>query len=383
MDIPAILQNKALREEAFPVTKDNVYLAHAGVCPLPRRVLEAIERYGRAAIAMDQENVVDPLLLGGIRERVAQMINATPREIALVGPTSLALSLVASGLEWQEGDRVLVYQDDYPSNVYPWMALSRKGVRVDFITTERLGEITLDSVLRQVDAQTRLVALASCHFCSGYRIDHAAIGQALRERGVLFCLDAIQTLGAFPTTVEFVDFMAADAHKWLLGPCAAGVLYIRESLIERLHPMAQGWNNILCPDFVAQDDLVYRKGGRRYEAGSHNFFGLLGLRAALELIAELGIDGISKELSRKRAWLIPALERKGYTVLGSGDPAKHAGGIISFRRPGEDMAKLHGRLQEKCVITSLRADRSGLQYLRLSPHFYNTDEELSRALDLL
>src|SRR5207247_11366245 len=184
----------------------------------------------------------------------------------LSGPPSLPLTYVASALNFRLGNNILVYHDDYPSNVYPWMALAEKGVEVRLLNTRGLGVIRPRDVMGQVDENTRLVALASCHFISGYRIDHQAIGQSLRERNILFCLDAIQTLGAFPTTVEHVDFLAADAHKWLLGPCGAGVLYVRRELQEKINPPIHGWHNVRCPNFVAQEQIVYRSGYKKFEA---------------------------------------------------------------------------------------------------------------------
>ena len=160
----------------------------------------------------------------------------------------------------RKGDNILIYFDDYPSNVYPWLALAEKGVEVRLMNTRGLGAIRSRDVMGQVDENTRLVALASCHFISGYRIDFQAIGRYLRERNILFCLDAIQTLGAFPTTVEQVDLLAADAHKWLLGPCGAGVLYVRRSVQDKINPPIYGWHNVNCPNFVAQEqiDLPHR-----------------------------------------------------------------------------------------------------------------------------
>src|SRR5262249_12549109 len=155
----------------------------------------------------------------------------------------------------------------------------------------------------QVDENTRLVALASCHFISGYRIDFPAIGKFLRDRNILFCLDAIQTLGAFTTTVENVDMLAADAHKWLLGPCGAGVMFVRSAIQEQLSPPVYGWNNVRCPNYVAQEQIVFRKGSQKYEAGTHNLLGIVGLVAAMGLIMELGVGNIARELLRKRAWL--------------------------------------------------------------------------------
>jgi cysteine desulfurase/selenocysteine lyase len=196
-------------------------------------------------------------------------------------------------------------------------------------------------------------------------------------------VDGIQTLGAFPTMVEQVDFLAADAHKWLLGPCAAGVLYVRKAVQDRLRPAVFGWHNVRCPNFVAQDQLVHPSDARRYEAGSANLMGLAGLEAALELILEIGIENIAAELLRQRAWLVPALQAKGYTVLQADAPPQHASGIVTFWKPDTDLPALHERLTSSGMHTSLRADRAGQRYLRLSPHFYNTDAELRRVVDAL
>jgi selenocysteine lyase/cysteine desulfurase len=383
LTLSAILSDEQLRHHEFPVTRGKTFLAHAGVCPLPRRVTEAIQRYAALCTEGDQETLLPAMQVQHSRELAARLLNAQPGEIAFVGPTSLALSFIAGGLPWRRNDNLLVYFDDYPSNVYPWMALAERGVQVRLLNTRVPGRIRLVDVQGQVDEQTRLVALASCHFLSGFRIDLNAIGAYLRSRNILFCVDGIQTLGAFPTGVEHVDFLAADAHKWLLGPCAAGVLFVRQALQDRLRPPIYGWHNVRCPNYVAQEQLVLRPDARRYEAGTGNWLGVVGLHAALELVLELGIDNIAAELLRKRSWLVPALAAKGYTVLHADAPPLHASGIIAFHRPTTNMASVHQRLEAANILTSLRTDRAGNQYLRLSPHFYNTDAELQRCLDLL
>jgi selenocysteine lyase/cysteine desulfurase len=263
------------------------------------------------------------------------------------------------------------------------MALAAKGVQVRLLNTRGLGVIRPIDVMGQVDENTRLVALASCHFISGFRIDIAAIGKYLRERGILFCLDAIQTLGVFPTTVEHVDFLAADAHKWLLGPCAAGVLYVRRELQEKLNPPIYGWHNVKNPNFVAQEQIVFRSGAVKYEAGTQNLLGLVGLIAAMELALEIGVENIAAELLRKRAWLVPALQAKGFTVLNADVKPENAGGIVPFYQPGKDLTALNQKLSEAGIVASLRTDRKGQNYIRLSPHFYNTDAELQRVLEVL
>jgi len=381
MTLNEILTNEEMRRHEFPVARDKIFLSHAGVCPLPRRVADAIAGCAREATLGDQEAFVLHRL-DDARKLASQLLNCRADEVALVGPTSLGLSLVASGLNFRKGDNILIYHDDYPSNVYPWMALAEKGVQVRLLNTRGLGVIRPIDVMGQVDENTRLVALASCHFISGYRLEIAAIGKYLRERGIFFCLDGIQTLGAFPTTVEHVDFLAADAHKWLLGPCGAGILYVRRELQEKLNPPLYGWNNVRNPNFVAQEQIVFRSGAVKYEAGTHNLLGVVGLIAALELALEVGVESIATELLRKRALLVPALQKKGFTVLNADAKTENASGIVSFFQPGKDLMPLNQKLSDAGVIASLRTDRKGQNCVRLSPHFYNTDAELQRVLEL-
>jgi selenocysteine lyase/cysteine desulfurase len=378
MNLPELQNDEALRQREFPVCVGKVYLAHAGVSPVPACVTRAVQETAAAAALDDQEEGLGDLLRT-TRARAAEMLGADVGEVALIGPTTAGLSAVAAGLDWQAGDEVLIYQDDFPVNVYPWLALEARGVTVRRLQTPALGHITPELVLEQLTDKTRLVALASCHFVSGWRIDHDAIGRELRARNILFCLDAIQTLGAFPTTVEHVDFLAADAHKWLLGPCAAGVFYVRRDLQDRLAPQAFGWNNVRCPDYIAQEQMTLRTDARRYEAGSFNILGIAGLNAALGLLLEVGIDTIAADLTTKRAWLVDALRAKDFEIL---FPEAQTG-ITSCSREGTEMKALGETLAAENIVASVRTERSGRDYLRFSPHFYNTPAELERAVALL
>ena len=382
MTLNEILTNEELRRHEFPVASKKAFLAHAAVCPLPRRVADAIAQCANEGTLGDQEAFMLHRL-DDARKLASQLLNCQSEEVALVGPTSLALSFIAAGLNFRKGDNILIYHDDYPSNVYPWMALAARGVQVRLLNTRGLGVIRPVDVMGQVDENTRLVALASCHFISGYRIDHVAIGKLLRERGILFCLDGIQTLGAFPTTVEHVDFLAADAHKWLLGPCAAGILYVNRALQEKLNPPVYGWHNVRSPNFVAQENIEFRKDARKFEAGTHNLLGLTGLIAAMELMLEIGVENIAAELARKRTWLASALLAKNFSVLNPKPEPGNISGIISIFQPGKDLTPLQKKLTDAGIVTSLRTDRGSQNYLRFSPHFYNTDEELQRAVEIL
>jgi cysteine desulfurase / selenocysteine lyase len=382
MTLSEILSNEELRQREFPVTRKTIFLSHAAVCPLPRRVADAIADCNAQSTLGDQEEFMLSRLVDA-RKLGAQLLQCQPEEIALVGPTSLGLSFVASGLKFRRGDNVLIYHDDYPSNVYPWMALAERNVEVRLLNIRNLGVIRPRDIAGQIDENTRLVALASCHFISGFRLEHAEIGKLLRERGILFCLDAIQTLGAFPTTMEHVDFLAADAHKWLLGPCGAGIFYVRRDVQERLTPPVYGWHNVRSPNFVAQETIELRNDARKFEAGTQNLLGLTGLIAAMELALEIGVDNIAAELLRKRAWLVPELQKRGFTVLNAEAKSENASGIVTFFQPGKDISALHKKLTDAGIVTSLRTDRAGKHYIRLSPHFYNTDAELRRVLELL
>lgn len=382
MTLAEIVSNEEMRLREFPVAREKIFLAHAGVCPLPRRIADAVSDCARGGTRGDQEAFVLHKLTDA-RKLGARLLHCQPEEVALVGPTSLALSFVAAGLKFRRGDNILIYHDDYPSNVYPWMALANQGVEVRLLNTRGLGIIRARDVMGQVDENTRFVALASCHFISGYRIEHDAIGKYLRERNILFCLDAIQTLGAFPTTVEHVDFLAADAHKWLLGPCGAGLLYVRRELQEKLNPPIYGWHNVRNPNFVAQEKIEFKTDARKFEAGTQNLLGLVGLIASMELALEIGVETIAAELWRKRVWLVTELQQRGFTVLNADAKKENAGGITSFFRPGMDMAALSQKLSDGGVVASLRTDRKGQNYIRVAPHYYTTDAELKRVVELL
>jgi len=383
MTIEEIQSNEARRLAEFPVAEKNIYLAHAAVCPLPACSRDAIGRYVSDCVGGDQEYFIPPNLLIDTRQLAANLIGAEIREVALVGPTSLALSFIAQGIDWHPGDNIIVHGDDYPSNVYPWMALEEKGVQLRHLKPSKPGLIDPEDVFELVDSRTRMAALASCHYVSGYRIDIDTIGRELRSRGVLVCIDGIQTVGAFPTPVKHVDFLAADAHKWMLGPCASGILYVKKETQEQLRPVVQGWHNLRCPDFIAQETLDYKPDSRRYEAGTANLLGIVGHRASLAMLNEVGVDNIAADLIAKRNRLVPVLLDKGYEVMHPEVHFANTSGIVTFHKPGVDMTVLAEQLTQADIKVSLRVMRNGAKLIRLSPHFYNTNIELDRVLEAL
>jgi cysteine desulfurase/selenocysteine lyase len=374
------LNHAETRQREFPVTAEKIFLAHAAVAPLPRVAADALIVHARAATTAGPDDYVRALAqIRAARETAARFIGADPDEIALLGPTSLGLSLFAQGLDWSPGDEVLYYADDYPANVYPWLELARRGVIPRALRPERLGEITPELVAGALTERTRLVALASANFVTGYRIDVDAIGRLLSSRGVLFSLDAIQTLGAFPLSVEHVDFLSADAHKWMLGPLSIGIVYVKRRHFEKLRPILVGAANVRSPDFVAQEEIVFLDTAARYEPGILNLGPILGMQASLDMLLELGPAAVSARIGGLIRFLAAGLLELGFEpVVPPASP--NASGILTVSHPTADAARLFHLLQERRVTVSLRHDRAGGTFLRWSPHFYNTEAELERAI---
>jgi cysteine desulfurase/selenocysteine lyase len=374
-----LLNDESLRRREFPVCEKKIFLAHAGVSPLPHRATEAMKQYVEAAGRDNQEDVLPDRVVSETRQLAAKLIDASEDEIAFVGSTSMGLAMVATGLAWERGDNLVCYRDDYPANVYPWMDLISRGVEVRFVEPRQFGNVTVGDLERVVSDRTRLVSLASAHFQSGWRLDVDAIGRFLHSRGTLFCLDSIQTFGGLRTSMRHVDFAAADAHKWLLGPLGIAILYVRKEHFETLHPPLVGWHSAACPDYVAQEKLSFWPDARRYEPGSLNLAGIVGLRAALELILGFGIDAIEERVLALARRVIAGGLEKGFAVVG---PEKGMGlsGIVSFAASGRALGQLHAKLSEANVMTSLRRLRDGAQCLRVSAHCYNREEEIDVLL---
>jgi selenocysteine lyase/cysteine desulfurase len=383
LSIDHILADEALRNLLFPVTQKRIFLAHAGVAPLPGPTVDALKREAERA-SYSQESFDFMAEIEAIRRVGARLINANSDEVALLGPTSLGLSLVANGLHWQQGDEVVYYPDDYPANVYPWQALAGRGVRVIPLQPERLGEITPELVLKALTPRTRLVALASCHFMSGFRLDYEAIGEELSRRGVLFCMDAIQSLGATTIDVRHIDFLAADSHKWMLGPLGAGIFYVKRKHFETLRPTLIGAWNVRSPGYVAQPDIAFEATARRYEPGALNMLALQGMKASLELILGLGVKQIEARLLDLRSFAEDKLLANGFRVLGHANRRSQKSGITTIAIENPDTAVAQARkLRDNRVDVSMRQTRSGLSALRLSPHFYNTEAELEEVIKIL
>ncbi len=380
--IAELAADENLRRREFPICARTIYCAHASDAPLPRRVAEAMKESVERASVDPRQYEVELERIAETRTLIARLLGAEEEEIAFTGPTASGLNAVANGLDWEQGDEVVCCLDDYPANVYPWLALERQGVKPVLLKTGRIGEIIPEIVERALTKRTKLVALATANYCSGYRIDLEAIGSLCAERGVLFCVDAIQTLGAFSAALAQIDFLSAGAQKWMLGPSGAGILFVKKDRSDLLRPPILGGWNVVSPNFIAQPEVKFETGGRKFEPGAYTHSVLAGFRAAAEMLLEAGPEEISNRIRTLNQSLRDKLAPAGVEFL-SPDEEKNRCGILTFRHPKVPSQTLWEAAEKNDIVISLRFDRASQSWLRVSPHFYNTEAEMKKIAEVL
>lgn len=371
--------NQAIRS-LFPVTEKYIYLNHSAVSPLSTRVRDAMNALADDVTRNGAVNYSDWLrTYERTRESAARLVNARAHEIAFMRNTSDAISSVANGVEWREGDNVVTCNVEFPANVYPWMRLGEeRGVQLKF-AEERGGRIDPDELLLRVDDRTRVVTISWVQFASGFRSDLARIGKFCRERGVIFVADVIQGLGGLKLDVErdYVDAFAADAHKYLLGPEGAALLFVSDRVIDRIKPTVVGWTSVKNYEQHLDYDLNYRDGALRFECGTLNTAGVYGLGAALDLFLEIGPEEVEAYLLGLTDYLAERLNAKGYDVISSRAPGEKSA-VVTCAHERHSPRELYRLLLAKNIITAPRTNR-----LRISPHFYNTREEIDALIGAL
>lgn len=369
---------QALRDE-FPITRNYNFQNHAGVAPISRRSADAARQYLQHA----EENAY---LRGGfykhadrVRAKVAQLIGAHPDEVTFCKNTSDGLSMVANGLNWQSGDNVVTTNAEFAANIYPWQALRPRGVQVRMVFEED-ARIPIERLIEAIDNRTRLVAISSVQYASGFRSDLATLGEYCQSKGVLLCVDAIQSLGVFPIDVKAmnIDFLAADGHKWLCAPEGAGFFYVRRELQGHLHPTVIGWMSMKDPSGFDKYQFEFADSAKRYDSGSYNLAGVYALGGAIELVQEIGVEEISKRLLHLTDRLATGVRDKGYRVVSSRAPGE-ASGIVAFFSDHHQPDKIQRHLQtEHRIVIAVRRGR-----LRASPHVYTTEQEIDQLIDVL
>lgn len=307
----------------------------------------------------------------GLRVAAARMINATPGEIAIVKNTSEGIATVATGISWKPGEVVVAFEEEFPANFYPWKRLEANGIHVRWLSVfDDLDRI--DEACRGA----RMLAVSYVQYLSGFRVNLEAIGEICARQGCFFLVDAIQGLGAFPIDVRAarIDALAADGHKWLLGPEGCGVLYVRQEVQDEIEPIEFGWTNVAKYYDYASRDMALRPDAGRYECGTLNTIGCYGLRASFEFLLSVGVENITPAVQGlgDRVW--EGVTSLGFETLG-GRNAETGAGIVSFRKPGVDSRVIVSKLREAGIIT---APRQG--WVRCAPHFYIAADEIDRML---
>ena len=368
----------ALRD-AMPVTRRWAFFDHAAVAPLTaaaaRTLAECAADFADNGIAAVPRWVAR---VGEARQRAGRLLNADPHDVAFVPNTTAGVGLVAEGFPWKPGDNVVLPEEEYPSNQYAWMNLAHRGVTVRRVPS-RGSRVLIDDLRAAMDGRTRILAVSSVEFASGYRNDLDALGAMCHERGAYLFVDAIQSLGVLPLDVQRtpVDFLSADGHKWMLGPEGAGVFWVRPELVELLHPIGVGWKSVPQALDFARIDFALKPHAGRWEGGTLNTPGVAALGASLGLLLDIGIDAVAERVLHLTDILCERAARAGLRVFSSRAPAEKSG-IASLELPGVDVAALVARCREAGIIVNHRAGR-----LRVSPHCYNTEDELERLIDVL
>ena len=365
--------------EHFDLQQDILYLNHAAVSPWPRRAVQAVQQFAADNGATGSKRYPHWMATDArLRERLAALIGAeSAGDIALTKSTSEALSMVAQGLPWQDGDNVVGIQQEFPSNRIVWEALGERGVSWRALDLYR-SAAPEDDLLSLCDARTRVLAVSWVQYARGLRLDLERLGRACRQRGILFCVDGIQGLGALPfdlTRFE-VDFVAADGHKWMLGPEGLALFWCRPELRETLRLTQFGWHMVEDMGDFERADWRPAKDARRFECGSPNMLGVHALEASLAVLQEVGIGQVANAIAERVDRLVELIDARGLELLSPRAPERRAG-IVTFRVPGVNQQALYKALMQRDLMCASRGGG-----LRFSPHFYTPMEQLQRAIDL-
>jgi cysteine desulfurase/selenocysteine lyase len=369
----------ALRRAEFPVAERWAYFDHAAVAPLPRRSGDMIRAWARE---QEDNGVINwsawERTLEVVRGRVARLLNAETDEIAFVGSTTHGLGLIAEGFPWRAGDNVVTAAEEYPSNIYPWMNLADRGVTLRMVPG-RQGRIWVEDLAAAMDGRTRVLTISHVEFASGFRNDLDALAELCHGRGVALCVDAIQGLG--PLTLDVrrtpIDFLAADGHKWLLGPEGAGLLFVRRDWIDRLRPLGVGWHSVVTPYNAPRVDFTLKPSARRWEGGSFNMPGLLAFGASLELLLGLGPEVVSARILDRAEAVRATARSAGWRLAGSPRPGDRSG-IVALERDDVDPDDFARGLRGRGIALASRRGR-----VRISPHVYNNADDLDRLASAL
>ena len=362
----------------FQLAPNITYLNHAAVSPWPRVAADAVKAFAEENAYLGSKHYDRWLLREKtLRQQLAQLVNApSPDQIALLKNTSEGLSVVAYGLPWQAGDNIVIPAEEFPSNRIVWQSLQQLGVETRMVAITQVGDPE-QALIDAIDTNTRLLSCSSVQYASGLRLDLVRLGQALQQTSALFCVDAIQSIGAMRFDVQAcqADFVVADGHKWMLGPEGIALFYCRDRLIDQLALKQYGWHMVEAFADYNRKDWQPHPTAQRFECGSPNMLGITALQASVALLLDIGMADVEQQVLQNTARLIEKLrDEKDVEILSPSADERRAG-IVLFRKRSTDMEALYRHLQSHNVICALRG-----QGIRFSPHFYTTEAMLDAAV---
>jgi len=357
---------------------DGIYLNHASVSPLPLPTVEAINLYLRErAIYGSRKELEWFERVEEIRKLAADFLGASPEEIAFIKSTTHGLIFIAQGLPLKKGDEVITVNGEFPANIYPWLSLRKKGIRVKFLEPQS-GRVELFQIEKLITERTRLLALSFVDYLTGHKRDLREIGKFLRERGIFLSVDAIQGLGALKLdlTETPIDFLASGGTKWLFSPMGTGILYVRKELLDLLDLPVIGWRGVKNFLDFSHYNMTPKEGARRFEMDTYNLAGLMGFGASLKLISDIGIEEIERRVIGLTDLFADRLNSlKKVKILTPRSSEREKSGIVTFKIEGVSSLSLKEKLQKEGITVS---EREG--WIRVSPHFYNREEEIESLI---
>ncbi|MFH1748585.1 MAG: aminotransferase class V-fold PLP-dependent enzyme [Planctomycetota bacterium] len=363
----------------FPITANWNFQNHAAIAPLSLPAAEALAGYAHELAESAYLQGTYYRAAERIRQAAGRLMNAAADEITFIKNTSEGINYVANGVQWVTGDNVVSSTMEFAANVYPWMNLESRGVKLIRVKEED-GRIPFDRLAAEINNRTRLVAISAVQWSNGFRVDLTRLGELCKEKGVLFFVDAIQALGVHPLDVRAmnIDFLAADGHKWLCGPEGAGIFYCKRELIGHIHPMAIGYLGMKHGIDSQEIKIDLHDDARRFDSGVYNLAGICALGASINLLLEYGIENVQVRVKELTDRLVEGLRSKGWCVR-SPRTASEWSGIVLFSSNKHDMLALRKHLRNEFKI--VLACRLGC--LRASPHFYNSAEEIDQLAEAL
>ncbi|MDE1464517.1 aminotransferase class V-fold PLP-dependent enzyme [Spartinivicinus poritis] len=364
----------------FPLNPDIYYLNHAAVAPWPARAAQAVEAFAQENIQQGASQYPNWLAIEQqLKDRLAKLINAADwQDIALLKNTSEALSVVAYGIAWQPGDNVVISDQEFPSNRIVWESLANQGVTVKQVDIS--GSHPEQALIEACDPQTRLLSISSVQYASGLKLDLTQLGNHCQQAGILYCVDAIQSIGAvqFDASAIKADFVMADGHKWMLGPEGLALFYSTPQARAKLSLKQFGWHMVEVQGNYDTLDWEIAQSARRFECGSPNMLGAYALNASIGLLLEVGMANVEQQLLDNINWLQQQLAQLNNVQVISTTETNRYAGIVTFRVHNQEMAELHRHLMDKGVICAYRGGG-----IRLSPHFYTSKQVLEESLQII